>query len=213
MQIITISGVDGSGKSTQAQRLIDDYEQRGKKVYYLHAVAFSVAQQLLKPSAGTATCHSGSSASLRKQNADTGLSRTRASWLAVLLRKVALAIDLVRFRFLVRRLARQGYDVLISDRFFFDTVVNIRYLARTERVGVLERLVPRVDYALFFAIEPDAIMQRSRAPEQGGDYLRAKTALFAARKDVWQMHTVNADQTPDAVFAEVLRVLEHPHNS
>ncbi len=195
MQIITISGVDGSGKSTQAQRLIAHYTSRGKRVYYLHAVSFSIAQKLLKPRAQTT-----------QTNADTGQSQTRASWRGVFLRKAALIIDIVRFYFLRRHLARKDYDYIISDRFFFDTVVNIRYLEHQSSRGILERIIPHADVALFFVIAPETIMQRERAPEQGIAYLRAKTALFAHRAQYWQMRDINADQSPDAVFAALREI-------
>ncbi|HLN19060.1 MAG TPA: hypothetical protein VK255_02730, partial [Patescibacteria group bacterium] len=37
MNIITISGLDGSGKSTQIDMLKSFLESQGKKVFYFHA--------------------------------------------------------------------------------------------------------------------------------------------------------------------------------
>ncbi len=195
MQIITISGVDGSGKSTQAKRLIAHYTSRDKRVYYLHAVNFSIAQKLLKPRTRAAA--------VQGTAADTGQSQTRASWCGVFLRKAALIIDIVRFYFLRKRLVRKNYDYIISDRFFFDTVINIRYLEQRPSGGILERIIPHVDVALFFVITPESIMQRNRVPEQGVAYLRTKTALFTQRAQYWHMRNINADQDPDTVFAAI----------
>ncbi len=200
MHIITLSGVDGSGKSTQVQRLIAYYTSHGKKVYYLHAVTFSIAQKLL-PQKPREKNH-------KKTYADTGLSQTHASWLKVVLRKIALIIDIIRFHYLVARLKRNGYDVLISDRFFFDTVINIRYLSRKYRRSILEYIVPQPHISLLLTIPVQEIMCRDRVPEQGAAYLEAKTKLFRDRKDIWNMHTIDAAHDRDTVFNDILTTIK-----
>ncbi|MFZ5981968.1 MAG: hypothetical protein ACOYS2_00100 [Patescibacteria group bacterium] len=46
MKIITISGVDGSGKSTQIKMLTEHLRGQGLKVFYFHAVEFSLARKI-----------------------------------------------------------------------------------------------------------------------------------------------------------------------
>ena len=90
MRIISISGLDGSGKSTQIELLKEYFQARGKKVCYFHAVAFSIANKGAKRGAQ----------SVKRENK----SITTASWLQIQLRKIALFIDLLRFKKLLRKL-------------------------------------------------------------------------------------------------------------
>ena len=121
MKIITLSGVDGSGKSTQSGLLQKKLESEGKKVAYFHAVEFSLANRISPKKSGEGDAP--------KQ------ALTEASWLTLLLRKLILPIDLLRFHIHVQKLYKQGFDYLLSDRYFYDTLINIEYLAK-KRVSV-----------------------------------------------------------------------------
>ena len=44
MKIISISGLDGSGKSTQIEKLKKHFLRKNQKVFYLHAIEFSLAR-------------------------------------------------------------------------------------------------------------------------------------------------------------------------
>jgi len=89
MKIITISGLDGSGKSTQIELLKNYLETNGKKVFYFHAVQFSIGQL------GKGTVSTASNKSVEKAN-----------WLQIQLRKLALIIDLWRFGKLIKKQRR-----------------------------------------------------------------------------------------------------------
>lgn len=73
MKIISIVKLDGSGKSTQIQLYQTCSENTGKKVFYFHAVNFSIAAILNKNTKRSA------------QNKTTDI--TRASWSAIQLQK------------------------------------------------------------------------------------------------------------------------------
>jgi dTMP kinase len=187
MRVITISGLDGSGKSTQVDRLRDRFEAEGKSVRYFHAVHFSVAQahRRLRRRAG------GSS------EASERAAVTTASAAAIALRKVVLRIDLSRYRGLLRRLARAGVDVLVSDRFYYDNLVNIAFLEHSD--SFVNVTPTRPDVAIYLHAEPEAIMARDRAPEQGIGYLVAKRALYDALATRFALTVIDGSGTPDAV--------------
>jgi thymidylate kinase len=163
MKIITFSGVDGSGKSTQLALLKKRLEETGKTVAYFHAVEFSLANTL-------ATKKDASVGSAPKK------AVTEASWFTVLLRKIILPIDLIRFRFYANRLKKQGTEYLLSDRYFYDTLINIEYLSKqksTVPAAVFCFLI-RPDVAFYIDLPGEVIMARERAPEQGLEYLKRR---------------------------------------
>lgn len=195
MQIITFSGIDGSGKSTQLARLQDRLEAEGKRTAYFHAVAYSlpqVAKALFRrdakyPSAGKAV--------------------TKSSALGVLLRQGVLLLDLFRFRRYVRKLQKSGIDCLLSDRYFYDSLVNIAYLDGTRLdtpyAHFATRFIPEPDTAFFLSVSPDAVIEREHAPEQGLQYLRDKHQLFTEAGALWSFTVIDAGQDPEMVTTAI----------
>lgn len=200
MKIITFSGTDGSGKSTQLGLLRGHLENSGKRVAYFHAVEFSLANRLNRGMKGDKTFVPG-----REKAA------TNASAFSLLLRKVFLAIDLLRFSSYLRRLRKDGFDFLLSDRYFYDSIVNIEFLSDTgmggRRFRLLDGLIPRPDRSFFLDVEPETIEARDRVPEQGLEYLKRKRALFLSDASRWGLVTIPANGTKEEVFSLVTRAI------
>lgn len=199
MQIITLSGVDGSGKSTQLKLLKERLEQEGKKVFYFHAIEFSLANRLARISKGKKEFTPGEEKASMK-----------ASWTSLQLRKIFLMIDIFRFRMLARKLTKEKYDYILSDRYFYDSVINILYLDKTQESDFLwlERFIPKPDRAFYFQITAEEIMQRNRVPEQGIDYLEQKIELFEQKKDVFGLMPIDASQSQETIMLSLFRHLD-----
>lgn len=194
MKLITLSGTDGSGKSTQLALLRSHFERMGKKVAYFHAVEFSLANRLGRSVKG------GQDFSPGKDTANTD-----ASFISRSLRRIFFAIDLIRFRFLLRTLERDGTDILLSDRYFYDTFINLAYLSLPIVFRCPgERFIPRPDAAFFLDIDPVAVMRRERIPEQGVHYLETKRDLFREKVSEWRLIRIEADAPIDEVFHRIL---------
>lgn len=196
MKIITLSGVDGSGKSTQLALLQKKLEEAGKKVAYFHAVEFSLANRFTKKN---------QESGIKSQ--ETGQSVTHASYFGILLRKIILPIDLLRFRFYACKLKKQGTDYLISDRYFYDTIINIEYLAKERSTvpAAVFCLVIKPDIAFYIDLPGEVIMARERAPEQGLDYLEIKIRLFKQKIARWDLTVINGNRDPMSVFQDILK--------
>jgi thymidylate kinase len=181
LKLITISGLDGSGKSTQIELLKDYLKSRDKAFFYFHAVEFSIANR-------------------KKTKSGSDKSITRANWLQIQLRKIALGIDICRFGKLLKK---TKVDYIISDRYFYDSVVNMNFLSGKNNKLCAEKSIPKPNFAFFINVKPEIIMQRERKPDQGMEYLRAKEKLFSNKIKDWDMIVLNGEKDKSEIFSEI----------
>lgn len=185
MKLITLSGLDGSGKSTQIEFLKDYLKSQGKTFFYFHAVEFSIGNKGLKAPIGVL--------SPKK-------SVTKANWIEIQLRKIALVIDICRFRRLVKK---TKVDYIISDRYFYDSVVNINFLSGKNSKFCIEKYIPKPDFAFYIDAKPETIMQRERKPDQGLEYLVVKEKLFSDKIKKWNMIVIDGEKEKNEIFKKI----------
>ena len=113
-------------------------------------------------------------------------------------------IDICRFKRLIKKL---NVDYIISDRYLYDTVINIEYLSGSRiKCGMtkwVERLIPKPDFAFFIKVSPDDIMKRDRQPDQGMEYLIAKEKIFESKIKNWNMIVIDGEKSKEEIFADL----------
>jgi dTMP kinase len=193
LRIITISGLDGSGKSTQIELLKNYLEAQGSRVFYFHAVSFSLANIF----------------SAKDQTRKMTRSVTKASCLTIWLRKMFLKIDLLRFKKLRAKLEKQGYSHIISDRYFYDSIINITYLLGGEASKLVKYSIIKPDIAVYLKVDPEIIMQRERKPDQGIEYLKNKNGIYSNFSNNWNLLVIDGNRPKEAIFEEIKRLCQN----
>lgn len=156
--LITLSGLDGAGKSTITRWLKTTLEARRRPAVVLHmhddvgvyAVCRSLRDRLL-----------GARRPRNDGPPAAGLGRARYALLwNKTLRQLIYPLDLVVFlgyRFYVERVRRR---VLIMDRYFYDTLVDVWSGRRSAWFRLLTRLTPTPDVAVLLNVPPERAFDR-----------------------------------------------------
>ena len=180
--IISFSGLDGAGKTTQISALTAHLRSRGSNV---KAVTMyddvSVARWLRRRFAGaTRSAESDPSPPASPERTDTfRTDKNYFSWPQFLARTAVYVLDALVLHRKTRAYCEQ-YDVTIFDRYIHDSLVNLltqRDDAWVRRyIKSLLALTPTVDLAIFLDAAPEEAF--ARKPEYPLAYTRARSAAY-----------------------------------
>jgi thymidylate kinase len=187
VKIVSFSGIDGAGKTTQICALETWLREAGLRVELLtfwdNVVVVSAFREFMSHRAFGGDRGVGSP--------DKPLSRRDknvTAWPVTAMRLCLYFADAVNARQKVRRIAQAGADVVIFDRYIYDELANLPLKRRWARafIAMLLRIVPRPDVA--YVIDADPVAALARKPEYPLEFLHrnrdAYIALSLLTKDI-----------------------------
>jgi thymidylate kinase len=163
-KLIVFSGLDGAGKSTQIQLLMEELKQRGRKPVYLwtrggYTPLFSACKTFLR-------------LALKRKLPPPGRSEKREkAFRKVWVRKLWLVLsilDLILVYGVYIRVSRVFGRIVIADRYVWDTWIDFNlgfpeaYVDRWITWKILKRVSPRPDLTFLLVIPVKEALIRSR---------------------------------------------------
>jgi thymidylate kinase len=168
--LVSFSGVDGSGKSTQIANLIDFAQQRGLRTKLL--AFWDDVVVLSRYREGFVHKVYGSERGIGAPDKPVNRrDKNVRKWYLSLARHGLYFLDALHLVQVVARARRSGAEVIVLDRYIYDELANLPLANPLTRafVRLVKALVPRPDVAYILDADPEAA--RARKPEYPVDFM------------------------------------------
>jgi thymidylate kinase len=177
VKIVSFSGIDGAGKSTQIQALLNYLRERGFAVkiytFWDDVVVLSGFRERM-----TLSVFKGDRGVGSPEKPIVRRDKNVTSWYVIISRLILYLLDVCGLAIAVSRASASEADVVIFDRYVYDELANLPLKRRWVRfyIGLLLRLTPKPDLALLLDADSDAACERK--PEYPPEFVERNREAY-----------------------------------
>jgi thymidylate kinase len=171
VKVVSFSGIDGAGKSTQIKALQRHLQQLGVRsnlyTFWDNVVVFPRLREHMSFKA-----FKGDKGIGRPDKPISRRDKNVTSWYVIVIRLFLYLLDAYSLRMAVRGSYDSGADFIVFDRYIYDELANLPLNSRPILlyVRLLQHLVPKPDIAFIVDADPEAA--HIRKPEYPLEFVR-----------------------------------------
>jgi thymidylate kinase len=204
--LISFSGIDGAGKSTQIEKICDYLSAAGIPILRLAFWDDVVAFPGLRAGFSHKFLHSDGNVGTPEKPASRNDKNTQ-KWYLTITRSILFFTDAINLRRVVRRARLKHSGAIVFDRYIYDQLATLplhRAIARAY-ARLLLRIAPRPTIAYLLDAIPEAA--RERKPEYPLDFMHKYRRSYMQLRDIAGL-TLIAPLAKDEVQRAITNELE-----
>ena len=207
--LITFSGIDGAGKTTQIGHLTESLQKQGLRVLRLSFWDDVAVCSTLRAEAGDRAVDCAHANGTAPPPFAAKNNKHIRKWYLTAARSGLYILDVVRLRRLLASQQARNFDVVIFDRYIYDQVANVdsqSFPALAYCKALLKR-APAPDLALVLDASPSAAF--ARKPEYPLEFMiKNRQSFLRLRELVPQLIVVSAakeEEVRSEIFSHISR--------
>jgi len=218
-RLICFTGVDGSGKTTQAMLLVNWLETKGSKTRYVWSrgearwrrLLISLGRIFVRAPIEDDAVQEGE---LLYQQYQTRKSQIFKSSLVRWIWEKAVRVEhLVQIRLEITPLLKSGF-VVVSDRYFWDSMVDLAVSFNSKNEKLIKsqrkyfwRLIPKPDLTFFLDVPLDnALIRKDDIPSP--DYINQRLKYYQCLASAYSMNRIDGCMSIENIHSKVKEEVE-----
>jgi len=200
--LITFSGIDGAGKTTQIEHVSSCLQKQGLRVLRLTFWDHVAVWSKMRAGVGQRTVDSRADQTAEPLFAPRNNKHVR-KWYLTAARSGMYMLDVARLRRLLASEAVRNSDVVIFDRYIYDQIANIYSSSWAARsyARLLLKQTPSPDLAFVLDASPAAAF--ARKPEYPLDFVYRNRRTFLRLRELVPQLIVISDASEEDVRSEI----------